>query len=47
MDLQISTKGPLNDVELISNKFMFPLITGKLQKIKIDEKLTIFENFDQ
>ena len=26
---------------------MFPPITGKLQKIKIDEKLTIFENFDQ
>ena len=26
---------------------MFPLIAGKLQKIKIDEKLTIFENFDQ
>jgi len=26
---------------------MFPPITGKLQKIKIDEKLTIFDNFDQ
>ena len=25
---------------------MFPPITGKLQKIKINEKLTIFENFD-
>ena len=26
---------------------MLPPITGKLQKIKIDEKLTIFENFEQ
>ena len=26
---------------------MFPPITGKLQKIKIDEKLAISENFDQ
>ena len=26
---------------------MFPPITGNLQKIKIDEKLTIFENFDR
>ena len=25
---------------------MFPPITGKLQKIKINEKFTIFENFD-
>ena len=25
---------------------MFPPITGKLQKIKINEKLTIFENFN-
>ena len=25
---------------------MFPQITGKLQKIKIDEKLTICKNFD-
>ena len=44
--LQNSTGGTLNDVELIQNKFMFPPITEKLQKIKIDEKLTIFDNFD-
>ena len=25
---------------------MFPPITGKLQKVKIDEKLTIFKNFN-
>ena len=37
----------MNDVELIQYKFVFPPITGKLQKIKIHEKLTNFGNFDE
>ena len=46
-ELQNLTGGTLNDVELIQYKFVFPPITGKLQKIKIHEKLTNFGNFDE
>ena len=37
-ELQNLTGGTLNDVELIQYKFVFPPITGKLQKNKIMTK---------
>jgi len=46
-ELQNLAGGTLNDVELIQYRFVFPPITGELQKIKIHQELTHFGNFDE